>query len=472
MLDFTIDGDEEERRGFHFFHTKTAGEVQGFIYSDFWKRLILQASHADPAVLHATIALGAVHEMYEGGPETGSQGENAERQVFAIKQCNKAISYLNTPPPEGVPRSGEAVLLSCVLFICMEAYQGNHETALTHLENGLKILGSWLNDDDKPALDSNYISRPSRQFLEEELVPVFKRLDVMATNFVNSRSVRADLLSGFGIRAPIVPESFSSLTEANEMLAEIVHFMLHSNNKSHNMMYWMVDNPMVKLGLKPPPGEAIPKIPDIVMKKIRVIEKEHTAILEKWLSTMNIFLKERSSNLDAEALRGAIILKVLYLGTSVIIVPSLHNHDMEYDNYTAKFDQIVTLAESLLRSRPAATAPSYSIEMGLLAPLHYASCRCRDPVIRRRALSLLTDFPRREGLWDSTMLAAIGRWIIEEEEQGLGSYSSASAVPANARISILDKVTDMGERRCIVQYCKGVRNPYKKLEMMEKTITW
>ena len=410
--------------------------------------------------------------MYEGGLDICTPAENAVRQMFAIKQCNKAINYLNTPPASGVPRSGEAVLLSCVLFICIEAFQGNHHTALTHLENGLKVIGSWLNDDDESVFESGYVSRPSRHFIEEELVPVFKRLDIMGTNFINSRPVHAGMLSSSVIRAPTVPDSFSSLTEANERLANIVHFMLHSNNKSHNMMYWMVDNPMIKMNLTPPPGETIPKIPDIVMKKIRIIEKEHTALLEKWLSTMNSFLKSNSSHLDAEALRGAVLLKILYIGASVIIVPSLYNHDMEYDNYTPKFEQIVTLSESLLKSRTSTHMPSYSIELGLLPPLHYASCRCRDPVIRRRALSLLTEFPRREGLWDSGMLAAVARWVIEEEERGLGEFWTASDVPADVRISILDKVPIMGERQCIVQYCLGVRDPYKKLDVMEKLIVW
>jgi hypothetical protein len=466
--------DENERRAFQFFFTKTASEIAGFLPSDFWNKLILQASHTDSAILHAVIALGSAHETYEGDGPGHLRKSAVARQNFALQQSNKAIKHLRTQLSSRVPQSGESVLLSCILFICLETFQGNHEAALAHLESGLKILGSWLDDDDQPVLSSEFVSRPTRQFLEEELVPIFTRLDVQATIYLTSRSLK-EVSPCSSTAAPIMPTRFTSLSDANNHLADLVHWMLYSNNGAHNMMYWMVNNPLVNF--PPPPkafGDSIPKIPDVVMKKIMKIETQHSRILQQWLDALNIFLKE-NTNLDPKDLRGALMLKILYISTTIIKAASLYNHDLEYDKYISDFERVITLAESLIKSQTTSidkSTPLYSFEMNILPPLHYCSTRCRDPKLRRRALALLEDSPRREGMWDSAMLAAIARYVMEEEEAGLGEVSSAKEIPASARMCILDKVPMLEEKRCIIKYCKGVRNPYAKLDIRETLITW
>ena len=75
-------------------------------------------------------------------------------------------------------------------------------------------------------------------------------------------------------------------------------------------------------------------------------------------------------------------------------------------------------------------------------------------------------------MWDSAMLAAIARYVMEQEEAGLGEVSSAKEVPASARICILNKIPMVEDKRCVVKYCKGVRNPYAELDIKETLITW
>jgi hypothetical protein len=75
-------------------------------------------------------------------------------------------------------------------------------------------------------------------------------------------------------------------------------------------------------------------------------------------------------------------------------------------------------------------------------------------------------------MWDSAMLAAIARYIIKEEEEGLGEVSCAKDIPASARMCIVERVPELEKRRCVIKYYKGVRNPYAKLDIKEATITW
>ncbi|PMD37193.1 hypothetical protein L207DRAFT_635955 [Hyaloscypha variabilis F] len=470
--------DEQERRAFQYFFTKTSAEIAGFLPSDFWNKLILQASHTDPAILHAVIALGSAHESY-GGEAPGHLRRNGlARKYFALQQSNKAIGHLLAQRSARIPRSGESVVLTCILFICLETFQGNHAAALAHLESGLNILESWLHDDEEhqPVLSPDYISRPTRRFLEEELIPLFTRLDVQATTIAPSRSLK-ELSPCCSTKEPIMPTRFTSLSDANNHLADLVHWMLYSNNGAHNMMYWMVDNPLAQLKTRPPPttvDNPIPKLPEVVLKKIRKIETQHGRIMEQWLEALNLYLKE-NVDLDPKEMRAAVMLKILYTGTMIIQNASLYNHDLEYDKYNPQFERVITLAEFLIQSQARAkdkNKPLYCVEMNILPPLYYCSTRCRDPKLRRRALALLEDSPRREGLWDSEMLAATARYIIEKEEAGLGDASCAEDIPASARVCILDQVPDLEERRCVIKYCKGIRNPYAKLDIKEVLITW
>ena len=47
---------------FDVFRTLTAPSTASFIPSQFWTKEILQLAHSEPAVWHATLALGAIHQ--------------------------------------------------------------------------------------------------------------------------------------------------------------------------------------------------------------------------------------------------------------------------------------------------------------------------------------------------------------------------------------------------------------------------
>jgi hypothetical protein len=54
-----------ERRSFDFFCKRTVVIHSGIFDPTFWTRLVLQATHQEPAIIHAVIALGALHESFE-----------------------------------------------------------------------------------------------------------------------------------------------------------------------------------------------------------------------------------------------------------------------------------------------------------------------------------------------------------------------------------------------------------------------
>lgn len=113
-------GSNEERRCFDFFLNRTASQLSGFWDSDFWDCLILRATHHQPAIRHAVLALGSLHERFEAGDSSVLKPIWDKREGgFALKQYNHAIQQLIKPASEG-QQAVDVCLIACLLFACFE----------------------------------------------------------------------------------------------------------------------------------------------------------------------------------------------------------------------------------------------------------------------------------------------------------------------------------------------------------------
>lgn len=115
-----VKGNYEERRCFDFFLNRTASQLSGFWDSDFWDCLLIRATHHQPAIRHAVLALGSLHERFEAGDRSvlspiWDRGEGG----FALKQYNQAIHQVVKPASEG-QQSVDVCLIACLLFACFE----------------------------------------------------------------------------------------------------------------------------------------------------------------------------------------------------------------------------------------------------------------------------------------------------------------------------------------------------------------
>ncbi|KAG0647585.1 Aspercryptin biosynthesis cluster-specific transcription regulator [Hyphodiscus hymeniophilus] len=460
-----LDADAQERRGFYFFCHRTAAEISGYLPSEFWDTLLLQASHTDPAILHAVIALGSLHEIYEEHTSRCLEdGEALDRRRFALQQSNKAISHLGTQLALAPP-SGEVILICCLLFICLETFQGDYSAALTHLDSGLRILGSLMHQDRHPALASDLPTYHDRGFVENTLAPLFTQLDLQASTYLNTRTVNYKLIAKDLDAAPPIPEQFTSLTEAQECLNSQLHYMLHYENEAWQRLAEAKDGSDYET-------------PDELMSMFLDAQANHRTLLEKWLMTLNGYLTNYSVKMGSKELRAAVVLKIHHITCKILLEATLFDHETGFDELVDEFGRIVALAETFSKisssTQRSGTKPSYSFGWGVLPSLYYTAVRCRHPIIRRRALALLSASPRREGVWDSLILASIIRWVIGEEESDLDEVTCAEDVPLSVRIYMVERSLRVAERRCLVKYMKGRRNEYNGLRNKwdEVWVTW
>ena len=94
-------------------------------------------------------------------------------------------------------------------------------------------------------------------------------------------------------------------------------------------------------------------------------------------------------------------------------------------------------------------------DLGIIAPLFYAALKCRDPWVRREAISCLHVAPHRESIWDGELAAAAARKIMEIEEQGF--YDRVVDDCQNGDVPTLPVTHRFHEVQVVLQdRCKGI----------------
>jgi hypothetical protein len=207
-----IPGNADEKRGFHFFLQNTAAELSGYYDSSFWEGLILAASAQEPSLRHAVIAIGALHEDFSqkrlmcSTPSPDDYGAE-----FALNQYAKAIGALRRSLSSGKQEPLTA-LMSCILFVCFDSLRGWFESAMVHLQSGLRILR-----------DMRMRSRTDNHIIEDNIAPLFMRLSIQSIIYVDTRSTPdrkafARELMDVSAREIIISETFETLEEARNAL--------------------------------------------------------------------------------------------------------------------------------------------------------------------------------------------------------------------------------------------------------------
>lgn len=341
--------------------------------SEFWNQTVLQFCEASPAVLHAVLGLSALHENLLN--ETRSDTTQIGDLVF-LKQYNKSIKFLQSSH-ENLEVS--STLICCVLFICLENFSGNYDKSLAHLQSGLSILENWRKKD---------LKSPSEFRVRENLTQIFRRLDMQATTFMDSRQPLINATT-FGDHLSEddtpTPTSFSSLQQAQEGLDRIGIRLVYV------------------LTLKSPAKESAART---------LLLQGLAARLASWKKAFDGFSEQESQRMDTKDLRLSVMLG-LHFQTALLMLELRANPVLHEEETDIKFMRIINLSRSLIQSGPS-LKPSYASEMGIIAPLYFTSMNA-SPHLRRQAIDLLRTVKGKEGPWDPRTTSRIAEEVMIAE---------------------------------------------------------
>ena len=431
----------QEFRAFDFFRTRTVPDLSGNHVYDLWDRILPQVAHFDIGIRHGLLALASIHETFAGDQSKGIRAE-----AFALEQYNLAIRHhvqaLVQPKQND---SLEAYLVSCLIFICIESLRGHYGSALSLVKQGLGILQHSDFDLDVPGNSS---------WPSDTIESILDQLTLQARSLLG-RSYLGDLpTTKHGNHLSNIPDAFSSITEAKDSLDHNLYTYICRMQKIQKTR-----KKCQKSMIHSPHGSELFETSTDTTNYGEAVEfgEQPDVVLEAWISALKKFLRNRGgySSLQRHEQHP---LKVLQIQISMISMTldmvgniPMEDDQMLWDKYLPQYEQIIGLAEEVLdvpkkttssasslmpESTPLQSPPSpsehaalpeakvaqktFTLDIGLIGPLYDIACRCRDPLLRRRAIHLLRISGRQEGIWDSALGARVAERIVAIEEHGLG----------------------------------------------------
>jgi Fungal Zn(2)-Cys(6) binuclear cluster domain len=427
-LSSEIPGDEAERRSFYYLRERAIYDISGYFELEFWDRLVLQISHAEPTVRHALLALSSLCETYESKSIDQNLAHDRDilRVQFALQQYNKAVRLLAEYLSTSQTRL-EVILTSCLIFVWLEFMRNDFDAGLKHLKSGLQILDDFHRPATAEACKSQHI--------DTSLIHLFGRLHIQATvhgsptfGFTSERQF------GKGEICAIVPTSFQSIEQARSCLYTLLDTIFRFIRQ--------IDSDFIISRTESQSW------PDALI--LEATCNSHLNLLREWQESIkNSQFRSLNSRQTA-----AMSLLYLYHKLVSILLEALFTHSqMIYDQYGASFEQVLTLAEQLIHNSQNMRLIIF-FDMGVMAPLFYVILKCRNLALRRKALSLLRVSPYREGMWHRPDVIQYAEWKIDIEERGRGQLSETEPLPEEARIwnERMEDVVIDGRPRTLIRF--------------------
>lgn len=112
-------------------------------------------------------------------------------------------------------------------------------------------------------------------------------------------------------------------------------------------------------------------------------------------------------------------MRLYHVTLGLLLAAGVAGPETRFDGCLPLFERIVALADEIARNTRSPLPFFMSLEPGVAVPLFVVAVRCRHPVVRRRALNLLSTLNRQEGIWNCALTGRVAEQCVLWEEEGL-----------------------------------------------------
>lgn len=376
-----------ERRAFDYY-IQHAAPLIGGLDVEFWSTMVPQVCHAEPAVWDAIISISALFESYRpSNPTTKCQD--------ALDWYLRSVSAIR----HRIERGGVDVfvgLISCVLFICIEALQGGTEEALQ-----LYCQGNHLALTLRSQISRGHVSKSTALLLEDTIVPIFSRLSIIA-NQQNKVAVGALIRETDCACSP----RFSSIKGARDTIyvltAETQQFQeaCEHHHDSTNDFH-------------------VP--PHLISRQLALLTR-----LESWHRCFQKLIESLPKNVSAQQKSIIGLLLTHHQMLHVINTTCISRFKITTDMCLSSFQAIVKQSQISLQAsaRSDGSQPPFTLDIGVGFPIWFTVLRCAEPKIRRAALALLRKSSHVQGFYTQAFGASFGEAVMVVEESLAASINT------------------------------------------------
>jgi hypothetical protein len=325
------------------------------------------------------MAVGAVHRYHAF--EKGVTNDFNRQQAFA--NYAKAVSALNSTLASN-PESRELACIACLLFAMFEIGRGNERGSMIHFNAGRNMMRDALQERPSPRSSGSLCV----------LISVFSRLETQEASFTN-RSVSIVLPN------IVLPSEILSLLHAREVLGTIIARMYSCVTSDGRADEHLSNVPL----------------PSSLEREVEEIK----TLLVSWSDKFEAYFISRSLKHTQRDHAAATVLRISYLSSITFIETYFNQYESSYDAYLPTFTKIVELSECVIKFAAETQTHSgrrFAFDIATVQQLQFVARKCRNRVLRRRAIDL-SDIAGREGVFDGKSMAQILRWVVAKEEENL-----------------------------------------------------
>ena len=308
---------------------------------------MLQGAHQYSPVAHLVVALASVHESYD------RPGDSSLR-LRALQYCGNAANRLSKEKMLGT----DTILLSCLLFIGYEYFQGDVKSSLVHIGNGLNILEAWKLGQCQDQKDGT-ISSESAELIDKQIMPIFVFMKQVFGALVAKKSPSPEAEE---------PSRYASPNEAMDAMDNIwralgdLRYDLNSADEDKIASEFAGVRTLMRDWDRQTGGNFWTSDPNDIKRRKQLQFRIHRRVV-------------------------SLLMKILAPGKDVIT----QVHDVD-------FEEILSLYEDSIPKGQEVSAIENNFlhfELGLIPPLFLTATRAHDSLLRRRAIDVLHSIRRK-----------------------------------------------------------------------------
>ncbi|KAJ5089340.1 hypothetical protein N7532_008024 [Penicillium argentinense] len=417
MLSLSPNSGRRERRAFEYYFQYASTQLASGMSIDFWTTVVPQICRSEPAVWDAMIAISALFE-YPDQCLDFTYLRNQRQQPRSLTQVqqealvwySRSISSIQSQ----FDRRGAdpyIALISCILFICIETMQGRVEEALQLYRQGVSLVF-----DLRAQVGHGRVSASKAALLEETIIPLFLRLGAISLTI---SGVQAN-----GLYRPAEIEELSAFQSVDAARLSITVLSTEAQ-----LLEREAQEHLTAVG-----GDSAAS-KDMIYRQQSLLNKL-TCWHRAYINMCHGVYPGSSVPLNAEP-----VLLTYYAASFIYVSECLTQRELVYDYHIERFRTIVEQAVLALAATagPTSAQPPFTFEMGVGIPLFLTGLKCRDPLLRRKALKLLRQAPPMQGFFKCTPVAQLAESLMKIEESyslALGRHTGShmATIPEEARI--------------------------------------
>jgi len=462
-------------RYFRYYCDEVSAQISGTFMTTLWDRLIPQAGEIEPVIRHAIVALGALSKSRLTSPYTimtctpKNPSIHLQRGLYyygmALKAMRAKIQTSNESP--------RTILLTCILFFCLETMQGSIISATAHASNGANLHYRWILADKLPA----YPLFPSTQstqnpIIELDLYLAFESLDIQALGFLENRpsAVHRSFVAFLEEVIARMPGTFATLEECKRWWHVVLRRNLHVIvGVRRDLMDGVSPSHGTKEDVRTllyqsfsdsKPGNTVwchsGRTTHVASHEMLMELQRCREDIERWErasgSIIGPLIDQGKGTKDEWLARVLMVQKATNL---ITLASTLSPPETAYDDFMSEFRTIVTLASCLPQFSPSADrGPVFQFPIAVVPGLYNVGLRCRDKVVRGQAIDMLLKRPGyQEGLWDAFEMGRLAALMRDIEEVGMDDMGY---IPAASRASWMGAEVYGEEKMTHVHYVLGI----------------